>query len=65
MLCKDCGICGAMNNDASRVAVFDVFLVRAQVGEGWKIYCYTGNTKVPVRTSNSQRYMKYKWNKEK
>ena len=37
------------------------FEPREERGEGWKLYCYTGNTKVPIRTSNSQRLMKYKW----
>ena len=32
LLCKGCGFCGAMGNAASRLAVVDVFLVRAQVG---------------------------------
>ena len=32
LLCQGRGFCGAMGNDASRVAVVDVFLVRAQVG---------------------------------
>ena len=32
LLCKGRGFCGAMGNDASRVAVVDVSLVQAQVG---------------------------------
>ena len=41
------------------------FNPRQERGEGRKLYCYTGNTKVPIRTSNSQKYMKYKWYREK
>ena len=37
------------------------FEPKEERGEGRKLYCYTGNTKVPIRTSNSQRLMKYKW----
>lgn len=51
------------NIDAENVEI--AFRVTEDEGEGWKLYCYTGNTKVPIRTSNSQRYMKYKSYREK
>jgi hypothetical protein len=54
-----------MGNAALRVAVVDVFRVRAQGGAEERDGSYTGNTKVPIRTSNSQRYMKYKCYREK
>ena len=43
------------------LSMCSLFEPRQGRGEGRKLYCYTGNTKVPIRTSNSQRYMKYKW----
>uniref|UniRef100_A0A8C7S3X2 Bifunctional glutamate/proline--tRNA ligase n=1 Tax=Oncorhynchus mykiss TaxID=8022 RepID=A0A8C7S3X2_ONCMY len=51
-----------MGNAPSRVAVVVVLLVRAQGGarRGTEaIYCYTGNTKVPIRTSKSQRSVQF------
>ena len=56
-----------MGNDASSVAVVYVFLVRAQVGarRGTEAILLHWQYYSSYKNIDSQRYMKYKWYREK